>query len=53
MFLQYASNAFLPDFVKRFNGRFSIRAARPENLHHSLNVAPNRLNDILCHREQR
>ena len=48
-----AGDAFLPAFVKRFKQRFSGRAARPENLHRKLNVAPSRLKDILCHREQR
>ena len=46
-------NAFLPAFVERFNERFSIRAARPEDLHRPLNLAASRLQDILCHREQR
>ena len=46
-------NAFLPGFVQRFNERFSVPAARREDLHRKLNVAPSRLEDILCHREQR
>ena len=46
-------NAFLPAFVERYNERFAVRAARPENLHHPLNVSASRLSDILCHREQR
>ena len=46
-------NVFLPAFVERFNQRFSVRAAKSQDLHRKLNVAPNRLNDILCHREQR
>nr|WP_263384902.1 hypothetical protein [Granulicella arctica] len=46
-------NAFLPGFLKRFNERFALYAAKPENLHWPLNVKTNRLNDILCHREQR
>ena len=48
-----AGNAFLPGFVQRFNERFSVPAARREDLHRKLNVAPSRLEDILCHREQR
>jgi hypothetical protein len=48
-----AGNRFLPGFVERFNGRFSVRAAKPENLHRQVKIAPSRLNDILCHREQR
>ena len=48
-----AGNAFLPAFVERFNDRFSVRAAKSEDLHRNLNVPPSRLKDILCHREQR
>ena len=48
-----ADNALLPVFVERFNHRFSVRAANPEDLHRSVNVATSRLSDILCHREQR
>ncbi len=48
-----AGNAFLPGFVQRFNERFSVPAARRQNLHRKLNVAPSRLEDILCHSEQR
>ena len=48
-----AGNGFLPGFLKRFNERFALHAAKPENLHRPLNVKADRLNDILCHREQR
>jgi hypothetical protein len=48
-----AGNAFLPGFLQRFNEKFALRAAKPENLHRPLNVKTDRLNDILCHREQR
>ena len=48
-----AGNAFLPEFLGWYNERFAVRALKPENLHRSLNVKPSRLNDILCHREQR
>ena len=48
-----AGNAFLPGFVQRFNERFAVQAARPEDLHRKLHVAADRLNDVLCHREQR
>jgi len=48
-----AGNSFLPGFVERYNQRFSVRAARSENLHRTLNVPASRLQDILCHREQR
>jgi hypothetical protein len=48
-----AGNAFLPGFLVRFNERFAVEPLRPENLHRSLNLASSRLNEILCHREQR
>ena len=48
-----AGNAFLAGFLKRFNERFALPAVKPENLHRPLNVKTDRLNDILCHREQR
>ena len=48
-----AGNAFLPTFLRRFNERFSVPPARREDLHQKLNVAPARLDEILCHREQR
>ena len=48
-----AGNAFLPGFVQRHNERFAVLAVKSENLHRTLNVAPSRVNDILCHREQR
>ena len=46
-------NAFLSRFVERYNERFSVRAAKSENSHRPLHVLVNKLNDILCHREQR
>ena len=46
-------NRFLPGFLKRFNERFALHAAKPENLHRPLKVETDRFNDILCHREQR
>ena len=48
-----AGNAFLPTFVARFNERFAITPAKPDNLHRILNVPASRLTEILCHREQR
>jgi len=48
-----ACNAFLPEFLERFNELFAVHAIKPENLHRPLNVKASRLNDILCHREQR
>jgi hypothetical protein len=44
-------NAFLPEFMERFNQKFSLPPARAENLHRRLNVQASRLTDILCHRE--
>ena len=46
-------NAFLPEFMKHFNEKFSLSAVKAEDLHRRLNVQPPRLADILCHREQR
>ena len=46
-------NTFLPKFVERFNEKFSVPAAKAENVHRRLNVQASRLADILCHREQR
>ena len=48
-----AGNAFLPEFMKRFNEKFSLPPARTENLHRKLNMQASRLTDILCHRELR
>lgn len=46
-------NAFLPSFMADFNSRFAKVPARPDDLHRALNVAPDRLRDVLCKREQR
>ena len=48
-----AGNAFLPDFVENYNARFAIIPARPDDLHRPMSLAPDRLNEILCKREQR
>jgi hypothetical protein len=48
-----AGNAFLPEFLVRYNKHFAVQPFKPEDLHRSLNVAGSRLNEILCHREQR
>lgn len=48
-----AGNAFLPGFVVAYNARFAIAPARAEDLHRPLNLAPERLREILCKREQR
>jgi hypothetical protein len=48
-----AGNAFLPGFMEDYNKRFAIVPARPDDLHRPLNLAPDRLTEILCKREQR
>lgn len=48
-----AANAFLPAFIADFNDRFAKVPARPDNLHRALNMAPDRLRDVLCKRERR
>lgn len=48
-----AANAFLPAFVADFNERFAKVPARPDDLHRTLNLTPDRLRDVLCKREQR
>src|SRR6478735_6194707 len=46
-------NAFLSSFMDRYNARFSVTPARSDDLHRPLNLAPDRLRDVLCKREQR
>ncbi len=48
-----AGNAFLPGFIKDYNTRFAVTPARPDDLHRPINLAPDRLMEILCKREQR
>jgi hypothetical protein len=48
-----AGNAFLPTFMERYNERFAVPPARVQDLHRPLRTTTPRLNDILCHREQR
>ena len=48
-----AGNAFLPGFIERFNARFAVAPARPDDRHRPLNIPPERLRTILCRREQR
>jgi hypothetical protein len=48
-----AGNVFLPGFVADYNARFAIIPARSDDLHRPLNLAPDRLTEILCEREQR
>jgi len=47
------ANAFLPGFVERFNAKFSVPPAHPENLHREINLSRKELRDILCRREMR
>ncbi|MFL5009811.1 ISNCY family transposase [Rhizobium sp.] len=46
-------NAFLSGFIERYNARFAIVPTRPDDLHRPMNLASDRLKDILCKREQR
>lgn len=48
-----AGNAFLPDFMDGYNARFAAIPARSDDLHRPMNLAPDRLSEILCKREQR
>ena len=48
-----AGNAFLPGFMEHHNGRFALTPARSGDLHRPMNLAPDRLREILCKREQR
>lgn len=48
-----AGNAFLPGFMADYNARFAIAPARCDDLHRPMNLAPDRLQEILCKREQR
>jgi len=48
-----AGNAFLPGFMEHYNARFAVVPARSDDLHRPMNLAPDRLSEILCKREQR
>jgi hypothetical protein len=48
-----AGNVFLPAFMTRFNERFPISSARPEDLHRPLSIPVEKLTGIPCRREQR
>ena len=48
-----AGNAFLEGFKNRFNVKFAKAPAKPDNLHRTLNVEPDRLAEVLCWRENR
>src|ERR1700687_6017780 len=47
-----AANAFLPNFVANYNGRFAQPAARDQDFHRSVDPRQD-LDQILCWREQR
>ena len=47
-----AANAFLPNFVADYNGRFAKPAARDQDFHRSVDPRQD-LDQILCWREQR
>ena len=42
-----------PGFVERYSARFAKAPHRPDDPHRALNVAPDRLRDILCYRDER
>jgi transposase len=48
-----AGNAFVPGFIDDYNARFAVCPARSDDLHRPMNLAPDRLREILCKREQR
>ena len=48
-----AGNAFLAEFTERFNGKFATAPARSNDAHRPLNMAPDRLADVLSWREKR
>ncbi len=47
------ANAFLPEFMERYNEKFAKPAFREQDLHRALNVEPDRLREILCLRDER
>lgn len=46
-------NAFLEGFMTRFNAKFAKTPAKSDNLHRSLNIEPDRLNEVFCLRDKR
>ena len=46
-------NAFLEGFVQRYNAKFAKAPTKPDNLHRTLNIEPDRLSEVLCLRDQR
>lgn len=48
-----AGNDWLPGYILRHNQQFARPPARPDNLHRAVTETPDRLNDILCWRDER
>lgn len=48
-----AGNDWLPGYILRHNQQFARTPARPDNLHRAVTESPDRLNDILCWRDER
>lgn len=48
-----AGNEWLPGYIQRHNRQFARTPARPDNLHRAVTESPDRLNDILCWRDER
>ncbi len=48
-----AGNAFLGDFMERYNIKFAKIPRRSDDLHRTLNIESERLRDILCLRDER
>ncbi|WP_299869700.1 hypothetical protein [uncultured Roseobacter sp.] len=46
-------DAFLADFVERYNAKFAKALAKPDNLHRTLNIEPDRLAEAFCLRNKR
>jgi hypothetical protein len=46
-------NAFLEGFVQRHNAKIAKAPTKPDNLHRALKIEPDRLNEVLCLRDQR
>lgn len=47
------ANAFLPGFMERYNAKFAKVPAKPDNLHRTLNIEPDRLAEVFCLRDKR
>lgn len=48
-----AGNDWLPGYILRHNQQFARPPARSDNLHRAVTETPDRLNDILCWRDER